>query len=238
MFGALSGCPDTWGVAQLYCPCSADATRTVRPISFSQAVEHGSVYGFQMEHVDVKCFSVVVPTPGTVNAVQCGPLSMFKASVNNWVSGSVGVTGATLRTLCADVHHWRSSATYKHVLLGWAGMSESVLWLCDMVQSRSDLEEVEKWEVNDWSSWLLRDNEEVTVKPGSCSVADYLANIVLLHRLYQRSEGCGLHDRALVCKRRWVTTSHGGGGTQNWRRKPTSRTWHIHLLHLLRLQIS
>ena len=39
------------------------------------------------------------------------PQPMFDASVNNWVSGSVGVTGAPIRTLYVVFHHWRSSST-------------------------------------------------------------------------------------------------------------------------------
>ena len=114
---------------------------------------------------------------------------MFDAPVNNWVSGSVGVTRAPLRTLCADFYHWRSSsaggkevstnywlkhrnpnvercndglsvcvavpeepvflwtqrdragsAMYEHILLGSAGMSESVLDFVISIQSWSDLE--------------------------------------------------------------------------------------------------
>ena len=73
-----------------------------------------------------------------------------------------------------------------------------------LVQSRSDLEEVEKSEVDDWSpsSRLLRDKEKVTViKPGSCNVADYLYNVVLLHGLYQRLQRKGdSKTRELRCR--------------------------------------
>ena len=63
----------------------------------------------------------------------------------------------------------------------WLSKNERISVLI-LIQSWSDLEEVEKCEVDDWSpsSWLLQDKEEVTEKPGRYSVADYLYNIFCL----------------------------------------------------------
>ena len=89
----------------------SDATRTVRPISFCSQWSMALCMASNSSTLMWSLFSVVVHTPDTVNAFQCAPQPMFDASVNNWVSGSVGVIGAPLRTLCADFHHWRSSST-------------------------------------------------------------------------------------------------------------------------------
>ena len=77
----------------------SDATRTARPKSFRSQWSMALCMASKSSMLMWSVFSVVVHTPDTVNAFQCAPQPMFKASVNNWVSGSVGVTGTTLRTL-------------------------------------------------------------------------------------------------------------------------------------------
>ena len=62
--------------------------------------------------VDVGHYSGVV-WRNTVNAFQCASQPMFDASMNNWVSGSVRVTGVPLRTLYVVFHQWRSSSTVR-----------------------------------------------------------------------------------------------------------------------------
>ena len=114
---------DTWGVAswsictavltvfRLVCWCRTLQCYclTVRPISFRSQWSMALCMASNSSRLMWSVLSVVVDTPDTVNAFQWAPQPMFDAPVNNWVSGSVGVIGAPLRTLCADFHHWRSS---------------------------------------------------------------------------------------------------------------------------------
>ena len=180
--GALSGCPDTWGIAS----CTAVSlvfrwcNQNCKAHKLPQPVGHGTGYGFQIEHFDMKCFLGCCPYIGHRQCIPtCSPTDVqsIREQLNVWFCrgnwcypqnivcwrppldillrrGKRGIHKFLVKGLksqcwemqcrasqCVAVPEepvflWTQRdragfATYEHIILGWAGMSESVLWSCD-----------------------------------------------------------------------------------------------------------